>query len=187
MNPIWIFILILFISGLYVTLNYSTSNMTEGFQSRCPNVLIQNGNELLLKNTNLAEVPGVNPVVFHNLDEYTEFYKWQLSQGIKCPILYLEKSYSTQNEPTYTVKPMPKELTDATRNNPPFNTNSYPGTDQQNQDIGTYTKLDAYHDVEKSQPLSKNPMDTNWGGNEYTNKAVKQGIYKDNEVYMRPG
>jgi hypothetical protein len=188
MKPIWVFILILFLSGLYVSLNYTHAQVTEGFQPRCPNILIQDGNEILLKNTRLAEVPGVNPVVFRNLDEYTEFYKWQQSQGIKCPILYLEKSYSTQNEPTYTVKPLPKQLTDASRtNNPPYNTNSYPGMDPQNQDVGSYTVLDAYHDVEKSQPLSKNPIDTNWGGNAYTNKAVEKGIYKGNEVLTRPG
>jgi len=184
MKPIWIFILIFFVSGLYVSLHYTTENVLEGFKPRCPNVLIQNGNELLLKNTNLADIPGVNPIVFHNLDEYTQFVSWQKSQGIRCPILYLQKSYSTQNEPEYKVKPMPKKLTDATRDDPPYNTNSYPGVDNTNQEIGDYTELDEYHEVEESQPVSKNSMDPNWGGNAYTNQAVKQGIYKGNEVLM---
>ena len=187
MKPIWLFILILFVSGFYVTLNYGSESVLEGFKPRCPNILIQNGNELLLKNTNLADIPGVNPIRFHNLDEYTEFVSWQRSQGIKCPILYLQKSYSTQNEPQYHVKPMPKKLVDATRNDPPYNTNSMPGVDPENQDIGKYTELDKYEEVEQSETLSKNPMDPNWGGNAYTNEAVKKGLYKGNEVYMNVG
>jgi len=185
MKPIWLFILILFFSGLYVTLNYTSESVLEGFRPRCPNILIQNGNELLLKNTNLAEIPGVNPIRFHNLDEYTEFVSWQRSQGIKCPILYLQKSYSTQNEPQYHVKPMPKKLVDATRNDPPYNTNSMPGVDPDNQDIGIYTELDKYGEIEQKETLSKNPMDPNWGGNAYTNEAVKKGIYKGSEVWVQ--
>lgn len=184
MKPIWLFILILFVSGFYVSLNYTSQSVLEGFKQkpRCPNILIQNGNELLLKNTNLADIPGVNPIVFHNLHEYTEFVEWQRSQGIQCPILYLQKSYSPQNEPEYHVKPLPKHLNDASRNDPPYNTNSYPGMDTKNQDIGKYTKLDKYGEVEQSNTLSKNPMDPNWGGEKYTEDAVKRGVYKGNEV-----
>jgi hypothetical protein len=182
MQPIWLFILIFFVSGLYVSLHYTSESVLEGFKPRCPNILIQNGNELLLKNTNLADIPGVNPIIFRNLQEYTEFVEWQRSQGIKCPILYLQKSYSAQNEPEYHVKPVPKHLVDATRNDPPYNRNSYPGIDIDNQDIGRYTKLDEYGEVEQKNTLSKNPMDPNWGGHAYTDKAIEQGIYKDNEV-----
>jgi hypothetical protein len=182
MKPIWLFILIFFVSGLYVTLNYTTESVLEGLQPRCPNVLIQNGNELLLKNTNLADVPGVNPIVFKNLNEYTEFVEWQRSQGIKCPILYLQKSYSTQNEAEYHVKPMPKNLVDAVKKDPPYTSGLYPGMDPENQDIGKYTKLDKYGEIEQSNPLSKNPMDPNWGGNAYTAEAIKKGVYKGNEV-----
>ena len=111
MKPIWLFILILFVSGFYVSLNYTSQSVLEGFKQkpRCPNILIQNGNELLLKNTNLADIPGVNPIVFHNLHEYTEFVEWQRSQGIQCPILYLQKSYSIQNEPVYINRKSPLE------------------------------------------------------------------------------
>ena len=34
-------------------------------------------NELILKNSKLAEIPGVNPIVFKSLEEYTEFIDWQ--------------------------------------------------------------------------------------------------------------
>lgn len=158
MKPIWIFIAIAFVVILYVNLNYSTYDMSEGFQTRCPNVLIQNGNEIWLKNTNLADIPGVNPIIFHNLEEYTEFLEWQRSQGIHCPVLHLEKSYDAQNAPVYKTR-KPVLLTDASRNDPPYNTNSYPGIDPQNQHIGDVTVLDNY-----GKPNPKNAMETNWIG-----------------------
>ena len=67
-------IIIIFLAGLYYCLTYSTKNIYEGFDnndSSCPNVLIRQGNEFVLKNTKLAEIPGVNPIRFKNLEEYT--------------------------------------------------------------------------------------------------------------------
>jgi hypothetical protein len=158
----WWFIVVTFFSGLYVCLNYTSGAFTEGFKTRCPNLLIQEGNELWLKNTNLADIPGVNPVVFHSLDEYTEFVDWQKSQGIHCPILYLQKTYDAQNTAVYKMKPPPLHLMDATRNDPPYNKNSYPGMDPMNQNIGDNTMLDEYHTIGETQTTSKNAMDPNW-------------------------
>ena len=158
----WWFIVVTFFSGLYVCLNYTSGAFTEGFKTRCPNLLIQEGNELWLKNTNLADIPGVNPVVFHSLDEYTEFVDWQKSQGIHCPILYLQKTYDAQNTAVYKMKPPPLHLMDATRNDPPYNKNSYPGMDSMNQNIGDNTMLDEYHTIGETQTTSKNAMDPNW-------------------------
>ena len=184
MKPIWIFIVIVFISGLYVSLTYSSKSFQEGLTPRCPNLLIQSGNEILLKNTNLADIPGVNPVVFHNLEEYTQFVDWQHSQGIQCPILYLQKSYNTQNDPVYKIKPVPKHLTDASRDDGPYNKNSYPGVDKANQNIGDYTMLDKYHDIGETQNQSGNAMDPNWGGVKYTMEEINAGKYKEDEVIM---
>ena len=173
---------IIFLAGLYVTLNYNKDSL-EGFQPRCPNILIQNGDELWLKNTSLAEVPGVNPVVFHNLEEYTEFVLWQRSKGIQCPILYLQKNYDAQNQEVYKFLPPPEPLVDAGRDSPTFNRNSYPGIDQTNQTIGQNTLLDKYHEVGQTQPVSANAMDPNWGGSDYSVAAVNAGNYIGNEVY----
>jgi len=159
---IWILILITVVSGIYVHLHYRMNDFKEGFKPRCPNLLIQNGQEIWLKNTNLADVPGVNPMIFHSLEEYTEFISWQKSRGINCPLLYLQKSYDAQNDPIYTIKPPPDYLLDATRNDPPYNTNSYPGMDPQNQGIGDYSMLDEYHEVGETSSPSKNAMDPNW-------------------------
>ena len=32
--------------------------------------------------------------------------------------------------------------------------------------------------------ISPNPMDTNWGGDKYTNNLIKQGYYKGSEVKL---
>lgn len=74
----------------------------------CPNVLIKKGDKYYLQNTKKVIVPGVNPIMFNNLDEYEEFIKWQKSQGINCPILFVEYAYNTQNDPVYFVHGNPR-------------------------------------------------------------------------------
>lgn len=136
MERLWIGLL--FAAGLY----YYASNSQEGFDMRCPNVLVADGNEIHLRNTKLATIPGVNPIIFHNLEEYTEFVRWQRSKGIPCPVLFLKKSYNAQNETVYQEQPMTM-LYDATRDDAPYNTNSYPGMDPMNQTVGLNTPLDT--------------------------------------------
>jgi len=78
----------------------------EGFNNNtgyCPNVLIQKGSEFYLYNSKRAKVPGVNPIKFNTLEDYTEFIKWQRSQGIRCPVLYLQQTYDTQASVKYKV------------------------------------------------------------------------------------
>ena len=180
---------IVFLLGLYFI---SQSNKVETFitddvtphkiAENCPDVLIQKGSAIFLYNSKRAGVAGVNPIRFENLDEYTEFVDWQRSQGIKCPLLYLQKSYSTQNEAEYHVKPMPKHLINAVKKDPPYTSGLYPGMDPENQDIGKYTELDKYGAIEQSNTLSKNPMDPNWGGADFTQDLVDKGYYAGNEV-----
>ena len=79
-------------------------------RSRCPNLLVQKGTTLYLHNTNLAPVPGVNPIRFDNLEEYTEFIEWLRGQGIKCPILFLQHSVNAQGESVYNIRPSPTDL-----------------------------------------------------------------------------
>ena len=128
-------IIMLFIVGLYLYVNSGTKSYN------CPNLLVQQGNEIWLQNTNMATVPGVNPIRFHSLDEYTEYLKWQTSQGRQCPVLQFQKSYNIQNEPEY--KQIPYKLVDASRDNAPYNNNMYPGMDPHNQTSGQFTVLDV--------------------------------------------
>lgn len=88
------------------------NNTVEGFQQtslstnkNCPNLLVQKDNQILLMNTKREEVPGVNPIVFSSLEEYIEFTKWQRSQNIECPVLFLQKTHDTQGNLTYKARP----------------------------------------------------------------------------------
>ena len=94
-----------FSEDLDVISNFSKTNDT------CPNLLIKKGDKYYLQNTKKVVVPGVNPIAFNSLDEYEEFIKWQRSHNIKCPILFVEYAYNTQNHPVYFIQP-----------NPPFST-----------------------------------------------------------------
>jgi hypothetical protein len=214
-----LFILV-FLIGLYFYARSSNPKYSEAFvnngQLRCPNLLIQKGSRFYLYNSKVAKVPGVNPIEFENLEDYTEFLDWQRSQGIRCPVLYLQQTYDAQGNPVYKVRPSvtepqsglppsiassigniipeqptnsgipslpnPTLLVDATRNDPPYNTNSYPAYDESSYYVGTTTPLDIMNIQEQQKAVSANPMNDNWGGSDYTQSLVDKGYYKDNEV-----
>jgi hypothetical protein len=193
--------LIIFLMGLYFYSKKNTKLIQEGFLSdknklRCPNLLIQHGASFYLYNTDLAEVPGVNPIEFNNLEEYTEFLKWQRSVGIRCPVLYLQHSYDAQNNTVYKVRPSVTELQgglppvqheekslliDASRDDYPYNKNSLPGIDIQDQDIGRKTPLDVESSFDMYSLSSDNAMNTNWDPIK-AQQNIDSGVYKDNEV-----
>lgn len=112
----------LVLCGLVLCVVYARPSMVEGMTNsgsgnsgnsgkpRCPNLLIQKGAQYYLYNTNLAQVPGVNPVVFENLEQYTEFLEWQRGAGIRCPVLYVQNSYDAQGNRVYTVRPSVTEM-----------------------------------------------------------------------------
>ncbi len=133
---------------LLILLYYATKkNNSEGFETRCPNLLIQKDSRFYLHNSKLATVPGVNPVEFDNLEDYTEFIEWQKSQGLNCPVLFLQQTYDTQGEAVYKVRPSVTDqqgglLVDATRNDPPYNQHSIPAYDQSSFYVGKITPLD---------------------------------------------
>ncbi len=202
MNAKLIFIFFVFILGLYYC-SCPTPTKIEGFNDtvpyRCPNVLIQKGKEFYLYNSEIAKVPGVNPVTFNNLEDYVEFTEWQRSQGIRCPVLFLQESYDAQGNPVYGARPSPTDLQgglpnktvgtqqpitklfDAGRDDTPYNENSFPGFDGHDQYIGLNTPLDQMYNDTKSK-TSPNPMDTNWGGQSYTQNLVDGGYYAEDEV-----
>ena len=108
-----VLIAIVFMLGLYFTSSYTSKQIIEGFtvsKTSCPNILIQKDKELYLYNSRQARIPGVNPVVFNNLEDYVEFLDWQRSQNINCPVLFLQHSYDAQGKPVYHVRPSPTDL-----------------------------------------------------------------------------
>ena len=194
-----IFMIIIFLGGLYFYLICSQNKIVEGLtdvsgELRCPNLLIQKGTKYYLYNSNIVQVPGVNPVMFNNLEEYNEFLKWQKGAGIRCPVLYVQNSYDAQGNRVYKVRPSVNELegglspalpspveftklVDATQADKPYNVNSYPAYDQTSYYVGTYTPLDAMKHAEANMLYSANAMDPNWGGEEYTKMLVDTGYY----------
>lgn len=193
-------VLIIFFGGLYFYLTYSQNPLVEGLtdmsgELRCPNLLIQKGTKYYLYNSKLVQVPGVNPVTFNNLEEYNEFLQWQRNAGIKCPVLYVQNTYDAQGNRVYKMRPNVNELegglppsipppveftklVDASHADKPYNINSYPGFDQSSFYVGTYTPLDALNHAQSNMLYSGNAMDTNWGGQEYTEALVESGYYK---------
>jgi hypothetical protein len=175
--------------------------------SNCPNILVQKGSQIYLYNSNKQIVPGVNPVTFNNLEEYVQFTEWQRSVGFTCPVLYLQHTENTQGEVVYKIRPSPTDLQgglppitnpnamppprkhitnllDASRDDAPYNVNSYPGYDASNMDQGEFTPDMMLDYIQQSTGLSPNPMDNNWGGADFTQTLIDAGYYRDNNVSL---
>jgi hypothetical protein len=106
--------ILVFLIGLYFYAISTDPKYAEGYTNqtskpRCPNLLIQKDSKFYLYNSKLAQVPGVNPIEFDNLEDYTEFLDWQRSQGIRCPVLYLQSTYDAQGNQVYKVRPSVSE------------------------------------------------------------------------------
>jgi len=199
-------ILAMFLIGLLFTLTHTSKSVQEAFEgntsddgsyapnkNRCPNILIQKGSELYLHNSRLANVPGVNPLKFNNLEEYVEFTEWQRGQGIRCPVLYMQHSFDAQGKPVYKIRPSPLDLQGglppvadpgavAANANANFiddadNANSYPAFDPMEPNAGS-----PKDNIKKLKGLSANPMDPNWGGDAYTQSLIDAGKYSGDEV-----
>ena len=122
----------------------------------CQTTLIKDGNNILLYDSTKATVPGVNPIKLKGLDEYKEYINWQRANHIRCPILHLEKVYTTQGSEMYEIRqnfmtndvekgasieyvdnePINTKCNDATLSNMPFNSNQFPSYDKENQTQG---------------------------------------------------
>jgi hypothetical protein len=201
-------IITVFLGSLYFYLNYDVSKLyvregltTMNGENRCPNVLIQKGPKYYLYNSNIAQVPGVNPIEFNNLEEYTEFLDWQRAAGIRCPVLYVQNTYDIQGNRVYKMRPSATEpqgglppttpvplplkftkLVDANQSDGVYNKNGYPAFDQSSYYVGALTPLDQIKNSDANMLYSDNAMDPNWGGSKYTDALVEAGYYKDNEV-----
>jgi hypothetical protein len=110
MSTLTLLFVIIFIIGLFFYAKTADPKYAENLTNRkttpkCPNLLIQQGNRIKLYNSKLAEVPGVNPIEFDNLEDYVEFLEWQKRKGIRCPVLYLQESYDPQGNTVYKMRP----------------------------------------------------------------------------------
>lgn len=184
------------IEGLQVNKNVTKNSGN----LRCPNLLIQRNKEIYLYNTKLAEVPGVNPIKFKNLEDYNEFLDWQKSQGIRCPVLFLQKSYNTQGQSVYKIRPSIKDPQGGLKPHilsadgetvvrstlGDDNTFAYPySEDVLNKRVKTFSEVDTEeeNDEKDISLVSPDPMDSNWGGPDYTRDLINKGFYKENYIY----
>jgi hypothetical protein len=179
--PLIILVIIGFLAGLYYCSVTKSGTLMEGMATnsgtdRCPDILVQKGKKFMLYNSKLAKVPGVNPIEFENLEDYTEFLDWQRSQGIRCPVLYLQHSYNTQGESTYKVRPSPTNLQGGLPSTTPTK------MDGSINKLPSGSALSTGPSKEDSLLYSPNAMDDNWGGQKYTEKLVDEGYYAGNEV-----
>jgi len=167
-RKIIIFVLLFFIMGILFITNDTMKH--EPFVSgQCPTTMIKNGEHIMVYNPKMAKIPGVNPIILNNLEEYKEYIQWQKQNKLNCPILYLEKVFDTQGQENYEIKPsfdtdipigsmnhsMPKhpKVLDASRDNPPYNQNILPGIDPYNQTPGIGDdKIILYPNSENIEP-----------------------------------
>ena len=100
--------------GLYFYVAYRNAPpKIEGIENksvRCPNLLVQKHGQYYLYNTKIAEVPGVNPIVFANLEDYVEFLDWQHKIGIRCPVMYAQSTNNAQGEQVHKIRPSTTNL-----------------------------------------------------------------------------
>lgn len=202
-----LFLLIVFMTGMYMHVFQLFIKNAEPMESQsdadCPDILINKGDTLLLYNSKMKEIDGINPIPFFNLDEYINHLEVQRRKGIRCPVLYAQKENDAQGNDVYRIRPSPfdtqgglptpiisneehprnpVDVLDATRDNPPYNIGNYPSFDPMGLDIGKYTVVDKVHDSTKMAHVSDNPADTNWGGILYTENAIESGKYDENAV-----
>ena len=193
-----IFVIVFILLGIYFMINFNNdveSNILEGYINstnkgfKCPDVLIQKGQRFFLYNSKLAKVPGVNPIEFQNLEDYTEFIDWQRSQGIRCPILFLQFSYNAQGDPTYKIRPSPTNLQGGLPSTPstyiyPNSNNNIISKDDNIIDTQDINNSSVEEERNSSLLYSPNAMDDNWGGIDYTENMIKDGNFDGDMVVM---
>lgn len=210
-------IICMFIFGLYYTLVTTEKKkmMMEYFTMRsefkyldnapinktdCPTLLVKENNRYKLFNTNKKRVPGVNPISFRTLKEYEEYTEWQRKNGIRCPVLFLEKSFDTQGNETYRMKNSLNGSLDGVDQYPsvpkvshrpkvsspmidPIPEYEYkfeptPGFDPLGLDIGIPNRIDNKFNQKEMLDKSDNPLDSNFAGPRYAYNKVKSGAYE---------
>ena len=183
-----LFFIAIFLGGMYFYTQYTGSKQIEGLTTmdgelRCPNLLIQKGSKYFLYNSNIAKVPGVNPIEFNNLEEYVEFLEWQRGAGIRCPVLYLQNTYDAQGERVYKIRPSVTELQGGLPPTVPTST-STPTTTTTTEPPTSVSPNNQVNTDTQNLLFSPNAMDDNWGGAQYTESLVDAGYYAGNVVEM---
>lgn len=169
---------LIFLLGLHFTANFTHKDFVETFineKKDCYDLLVKKGNHVFLYNSSLSYVPGVNPVQFNNLEEYTEYVQWERANGINCPVLFLQHEYDAQNNSNYKLRP--------SLDNQQGGLNSTSCNADEKKDLDkkvtafneVLTHIDLEDDVNKEK--TANAMDTNWGGAKFARELVSDGQF----------
>jgi len=139
-------------------------------EKQCYDVLVQEGKLFFLHNTKIAEVPGLNPVIFQNLDEYVNYMRWQRSQDIRCPVLFLQKNMSANGDTEWTQRKGPLDLQPGA--------NPLPKTDSPHTNVINHLPNSIQNSSGMS--VSKKQLDTI---KNYHKKSPEE-LYKDKQLNM---
>ena len=179
----------LLLTGVLFTMGFMfvlTRSREEGFanrrRDRCPNVLVKDGCRYYLYNTREDKVPGVNPIEFEHLEDYVEFVDWLRSRNVECPVLHLEKTFSTQGETVYHTRPSPTQIAGARPERPSrcCPSNKYKTASSAS---GIAVQDDDRVDDDQSRDLMRyDAMDPGWQGVASTRNAVASGLFSGNDV-----
>jgi hypothetical protein len=124
------FLIIVFISGIFVCLNGGICYekivdklSQESFDNQdsanpinvntnldCPTMLLRKGDKLLLFNNNAPEQEGSNPMPFQTMDEYLKYLVIQRKNGVDCPVLYLQQESDAQGKDVMRIRPSPFDM-----------------------------------------------------------------------------
>ena len=110
-----LFLIVTFFVGLYFysvrfyhfSIPAKPMENMENQSDDCPDILVKDGNGLLLYNSKKPRKDGENPLPFYNLDEYINYLEIQRKKGIKCPVLYLQKENDAQGNDVYRFRANP--------------------------------------------------------------------------------
>ena len=138
--------------------------LMEGTNEFCHDLIEERNGKIRVYNNKSDVIPGINPLEFNTLDEYKKYMEWKKQQGSDCPVLYIKRKYTTQNnlgyqissdpstDDVYTQPPEDETLHHKDNGNTNYNRNitksdlvsssGLPGFDPTDQDIGKKNPID---------------------------------------------
>jgi hypothetical protein len=147
--------------GIHSPITGSRSRSSQGNHAP-PKMLFRQNGLLYLHSVNEPIIPGINPLIFHTYQDYLNYCNFRQSQGIYTPVLQLQNG----TIPTHQMI-APTVATQAT---PPVAPPAIPPPSPKgNLAPSTSDVTDGFGDCRRK---SINPMDTHWGGCEYTDSKV---------------
>lgn len=81
------------------------TNPISNNNNECAKLLIRRGMKVYLYNNTIKD----EPIVFDSLKEYVDYLEKQRTNGIRCPVLYLQQENDTQGNDVYRIRSNPTD------------------------------------------------------------------------------